>query len=132
MNLFEAGIIAGVPTGATIGGVICKSHGVLAIVGGSFAGLVSGAVVGWLYAFLVICLMSFIGVLWRAARKHSDAPPVEREMEMMTRTSTRGIIIGVLTSLVLWISFGWLYALVVALAIASVTAFIAVARCELR
>jgi len=125
-------MIAGAPTGATIGGTICKSHGVLGVVGGSVAGLVSGAVAGWLYALVVMFLLSVIGVLCRAALRRPDTTPSESDMEMMTPITIRGIILGVLAAMFCGFTIGWVYAIAVALAIGFVTALVAVARCELR
>ena len=62
MTIIESGIIAGIPTGATIGGVICKSYGIPAVIGGSLAGMISGAAIGWLYAILIMFLLSAVGV----------------------------------------------------------------------
>jgi hypothetical protein len=132
MTIIESGVIAGIPTGAIIGGVICRAHGVLGVVGGSLAGMVSGAVAGLLYAFLVIFLLSVVGGLWRAARTRADTVTTEADMDLMTPMVIRGIFGGVLIALVFWFSFGWLLALTAVLAIGSVTAVIAVARCELR
>jgi len=42
MNLFEAGILPSIPLGAIIGGVICKSFGVSATIGG----IIGGGIVG--------------------------------------------------------------------------------------
>jgi hypothetical protein len=130
MTIIESGVIAGIPTGAIIGGAVCKAHGVIGVVGGSLAGMVSGAVVGWLYAFVIICLLSIVGVLWQAARRRADPVPTEAEMDLMTPIGVRGIFIAGLIGLVLWFNFGWLYALVSAFVIGSATAVIAVARCE--
>lgn len=129
MNIFEAGIISGAPTGAAIGGVICQSHGILGIAGGSCVGLVSGGVAGWLYAVIVIGLLSVVGGIWRGARKR-DLNPSATEMQKMSSTAIHGIFMGALFSFVFWIGFGWLPAVVAAFAIVSVYTFIAVARCE--
>jgi len=132
MNIFEAGVIAGMPAGATIGGVVCRSYGTGALVGGLAGGLVSGALAGWLYAFVIIFLMSFVGVLWRAARKRTEKVPTETDMDLMQPVANRGIILSILSALAMFISFGWLHGVLMALTAAGVTAFIAVARCQLR
>jgi hypothetical protein len=132
MTLIEAGVIAGIPTGAIIGAVLCKSHSPLGIVGGSFAGSVSGAAAGYLYAFLVMSLLSVVGVLWRAARKRADTVHTEADMKLMTPIGNRGIIMGSLIALICWFSFDWLHAVAAALLIGLATAIIAIARCELR
>ena len=132
MTIIESGVIAGIPTGAIIGGVICRAHGVLGVVGGSLAGMVSGALVGWLYAFLVMFLFSIVGVLWRAAHAHADAALTEADIELMTPVGVCGIFVAGSIALVFWFSLGWLYALVAAIAIGSATAVLAVGRSELR
>ena len=132
MTIFEAGVIAGMPAGAAVGGLVCKSYGTGALVGGLAAGLVSGALAGWLYAFVIIFLLSFVGVLWRAARKRADTTPTEADIDSMQPVANRGIILGILSALAMFIWFGWLHGVLMALAAAGLTAFIAVARCELR
>ena len=132
MNLFETGVISGAPTGAIIGGVICKSHGASAIVGGSLAGLISGAVCGWLYAILFICLSTTIGVLWQAARKRPNASPTDKDLDTLTTTGIRGIVLGILGGAVVWACLGWLAAVTTALVVTLATAVVAVARCESR
>lgn len=132
MNMFEAGIIAGAPAGAVLGGAAAKSYGAIGIAGGAIVGAVSGAAVGWLYALLIIGLLSVIGVLVRAALKRPVAPPTEADMNGMTPNAVRGIFIGVLLSLITWFVAGWLPALGVFLGTGVLTAFTAVARCERR
>ena len=132
MTMFEAGVIAGMPAGATIGGVVCRSYGTGALVGGLAVGLASGALAGWLYAFVIIFLVSFVGVLWRGARKRTEKTPTEADIDLMQPVAKRGIILGILSALGMFISFGWLHGVLIALTAAGVTAFIAVARCELR
>src|SRR3954451_12853106 len=99
MTIIESGVIAGIPTGAIIGGVICKAHGVLGIVGGSLAGIVSGAVAGWLYAALIIFLLAVVSVLWPAVRKRLDAVPTETDMDLMNSIGIRGIFFAGLIGL---------------------------------
>jgi hypothetical protein len=132
MTIIEAGVIAGIPTGAIVGGVMGKAHGVPGVIGGSLAGMAAGAAAGWLYAFLVIGLLSVVGVLWRAARKRADAVPAERDMKLITPIANRGIFVAGLVALAFWFSLDWACALVAALAIGLATAAIAVGRCELR
>ena len=132
MTLFEAGVIAGMPAGATIGGVVCRSYGTGALVGGLAVGLVSGALAGWLYALVIIFLISFVGVLWRAAQKRTEKIPTEADMDLMQPVANRGIILSILSALAMFILFGWLHGVLMALTAAGVTAFIAVGRCQLR
>jgi hypothetical protein len=132
MTIIESGIIAGIPTGAIIGGVICNSHGIPGAIGGSLAGMISGAAIGWLYAYLIMFLLSVAGVLWRSARKRVDTIPAEADMELMTPIGVCGVFIAGLAALVCWFSLGWPYALAAAFVIGSATAVIATGRCELR
>jgi hypothetical protein len=132
MNLFEAGVVPGIPTGAVIGGVICKSHGVLAVVGGSLVGAISGAVAGLIYAYVVMFFMVIIGVFWRAVRKRPVTSPVDNDIAKMSQTAIPGIIVGVLTGTIFYIALGWLPALIIIFVVASVTAFVAVAQCQLQ
>jgi hypothetical protein len=131
MTIIESGVIAGISAGAIIGGVMGKAYGGVGIVGGLLAGMVSGGVAGWFYSFLMLFLLSLVGVLWQAARKRHNTVPTETDMDVMTGISIRGIFLGSLIALACWFSLGWLYALIVALAIGGVTACIAVGRCEL-
>jgi hypothetical protein len=132
MTIIEAGVIAGMPAGATIGGILCKSHSILGVAGGLIAGTVLGAAGGWLYALMMIFLLSVTSVLWRAARRRADELPAEPDMELMTPIAICGIMIGVLIALVGWLSFGWLQALTAAIAIGWASSVIAIARCEFR
>ena len=130
MTIIEAGIIAGIPAGAILGGVLCEASAVLDVAAGSAAGMVLGAAAGWLYALVVICLMSVVGVLWRAARQRADAPLTETDLELMTPIANCGAVLGILVALVFWLSFDWLHALTAAMAIGAATSVAAVARCE--
>jgi hypothetical protein len=132
MTVIESGVIAGGLAGAIIGGVVCKSLSILAIVGGAAAGTAVGGIAGFAYAFVIVCLLSVVGALWHAARGRLDELPDEADMERMTSISAIGAFIGVMAALVIYLSAGWLHALLVALAIASATALEAVVRCEMR
>ena len=68
MNTLEAGVISGIPIGGIVGGVLCKSYGLLPTVGGVIAGGIAGAFSGWLYALLIAFIFSVIAVIWRAMR----------------------------------------------------------------
>jgi hypothetical protein len=132
MTITESGVIAGVPVGAIIGGVICRSHGAPGVLGGSLAGVVAGGLVGWVYAFFIIFLFSVVGVLWRTARRRPVPVPPEADMDLMTPIGVRGIFAAALLTLLCWHRFGWPQGLVAAVAIGAATAIIAVGRCELR
>lgn len=131
MTIIESGILSGIPSGAIIGGVICRAHGILGVVGGSIAGMVSGAVAGFIYSLLIMVLLPVVAVFWRAALKRPQTLP-EADMELLSRTGIRGVFLGILAAFVCWCTFDWFYALLVAFAAAAATALIGVARCELR
>jgi hypothetical protein len=132
MTILEAGIIAGAPVGAAIGGMLGRSNGTLATVGFATGGLMAGAAAGWLFAALVIVLLSVINVFWRAVRKRPPDPPSESDMEIMTRVAVRATFVSAVASAVVFTESGWLPALVTLTMSAFITAFLSVARCELR
>jgi hypothetical protein len=131
MTIVEAGIIASACVGMVIGGTVGGSHGVLTTVGFGTGGLVAGAAGGWLFAVLLICLLSIIGVLWRAARKHPADPPSEPEMKTMSRVAVRGTFVSAMVAAFALAVSSWLGALLVLVVAALTTAFLAVARSEL-
>ena len=122
MNLFEAGAIPGAVAGAVVGGVICKSHGLAAVLGGTLLGAVAGGFAGWIYALGVITLTAFMGVLWTAARKRSHAQPTDKENARMNRVACPGVFVGVVTGALLIMN--WPYALMAMLLIALVVAIV--------
>ena len=65
MNTFEAGIISAIPAGGIIGGLLCKSFGLFATIGGVIAGMVAGGFAGWVYGFLVIAITAAFGGIWQ-------------------------------------------------------------------
>ena len=132
MTINEAGVIAGIPAGAIVGALVGNVHEVYGIAGGFVVGLVSGSVAGWLYAYLIICMLSVFQILWRAAQKRESTVVTEADIASMNPIAIRGTIIGVFAAAVCWIAFGWLQALLAALTIGVVATFVAVARCELR
>lgn len=132
MTVLEAGIIAGALSGTACGALLGGRHGAWVGVGGTAAGVLAGAAAGWLFAMLLIGLLSFIGVLWRAARKRSDDPPTESDFRMMTDVAVSGTFVSALVGLAVLLVADWRAALASVMASAGVTAFVAVARCELR
>jgi uncharacterized membrane protein YhaH (DUF805 family) len=124
MNLFEAGTIPGVITGAIAGGVLCKSYGVLAVIGGSLSGAICGGVIGFLYAAAVIILMAIIGMLWTAVRKRSNISITDNEQAQMSEIARPGTFLGVLIGALLIMN--WLDALIAMAVMAIVIATVAV------
>jgi hypothetical protein len=80
MNAFEVGAFSGIAGGAVIGGVLCKSHGVLAIIGGVVGGGVAGLFVGVLYGFVIVLLCGLASVCWQliTGRLKPDATPKDK------------------------------------------------------
>ena len=132
MNLFEAGILPAASAGAVVGVMLTKANGVLAASGGAAAGIVGGAVVGWLFALAVMGLMSVFGVLWLAALKRPNAPPTESDLAQMTRIARAGIFIAVLAVAVLLMTTTWLHALILLLISAPLVALVTVARWQMQ
>ena len=94
MTILEAGIIAGACVGAGVGGVLGKSHGVLPTVGLGTGGLLAGAAAGWIFALLLICMLSIIEVIWRASGKRPVDPPSESEIKKMNPVAIRGTFVS--------------------------------------
>jgi hypothetical protein len=128
MNLFEAAVIPSVPLGAIIGGVLCKSFGILATVGGVFAGMIAGGFFGWLYAYLVMFLMAVFCTLWNVVRKRPRLEASEEEMANITRTGIAGIFIGIIGSGVVGFMVVWYDGLIAAGVLAVVTALVSVVK----
>jgi hypothetical protein len=132
MTLFESGIIAGGLTGAAIGVRVGASHGLWLCVAGAAVGLVVGAAAGWLFAVAMICLLSFVGVLWRAARKRGSDPLAEADLKIMTPIAVRGTFVTAVVSLAIFMVAGSWAAVLALVGSACVTAVAAVATCEAR
>lgn len=127
MNLFEAGILPSIPLGAIIGGILCKSFGVLATVGGIVGGGIAGLFVGWFYGFLIILLMAAFTILWKLIQKSHDPMGItEKEQDYLTRSSTLGIIAGITIAGIIGLTFSWLHGLVAVFISVVITAFVAV------
>ncbi len=65
MTAFEVGAFFGITGGAVAGGVLCKSHGVLATIGGVVGGGVIGLSVGLLYGAIIVLLCGLASVFWQ-------------------------------------------------------------------
>jgi len=130
MTILEAGIIAGGCVGTAIGGTLGRSHGVLAVVGCGTGGLLAGAAAGCLFAGLLICLLSVIGVIWQAARKRPADPPSEADMGKMNPVAVGGTFASAAAGAVALAAWSWLWAMIVVTTAALITAMVAVARSE--
>ena len=132
MTVIEAGILAGTPAGAIVGGTACQECANIKVAASALGGALLGGGCGWLYALAVICLMAVIGVLWRAARRTIDVAVTEANIALMTPIASGGTMLGVFAALAFWLLAGWLQGLTAAAAIGAATAVAAVARCELQ
>ncbi|MBN2129887.1 MAG: hypothetical protein JW741_10340 [Sedimentisphaerales bacterium] len=132
MNLFEAGILPSVPVGAIAGGILCKSYGVLAVVGGVCVGAVAGGFAGWLYGYLVMFLMAASMAIWRGVRGQPEATPDESGLGRMSRGASQAIVANVLTGGLIGFAVNWYAGVLAALLLAFVTALLTVAWEQLR
>lgn len=123
MNTFEAGVISAIPVGGIVGGILCKSYGLFAIIGGVIAGMVAGGLAGWVYALLVLAITAaFLGI-WQGIRglpdfDFHDVGNEELNRRMM-RNSEHGTVWGVIAGfsvgfLIIW-WLGLLFAFVLAI-----------------
>ncbi|MHC4216015.1 MAG: hypothetical protein ACYSWP_21905 [Planctomycetota bacterium] len=128
MNTFEAGVISAIPVGGIVGGIICKSYGIWAIIGGVIAGAIAGSLTGWAYALLIIGITSAFWGIWQGIRKLPDFDNGQNDqaIKSMIQSSNKGTILGVISGCVAGFLFGWWQGLLVALVIAIVTALVAV------
>lgn len=125
MNGFEAGIISGIPLGGIVGGVLCKSYGIFATIGGVIAGGVLGAFSGYLYSLLFIAFFAVFIAVWRGIRRLPDLTDEEQMAGIEAGQSTfiRGIFYGVVLAGVSSLILGW-WSFIVAIVIALITAVV--------
>ena len=138
MNSFEAGILSGIPAGGIIGGMLCKSYGVLAIIGGVIAGMVAGGLAGWVYALLVLAITATFGGIWQGIRGLPDFGFDEvghKELDSsMKRNSEHGVVWGVIAGCAAGFLIIWWLGLLVAfvLAILNAITVVIVWHCGIR
>jgi len=133
MNTFEAGVISAIPVGGIVGGILCKSYGLLAIIGGVVVGGIAGGFTGWAYAMFIAFVTAAFMAIWRGIRKLPDLGDGEKEevISSMMQTSNKGAILGAISGCVAGFLFSWWHGLLVALVIAIATALVAVVRAQL-
>ena len=131
MNGFGAGVISGIPVGSIAGGMLCKSYGLLATIGGVIAGGVVGAFTGWLYSLLFIALFSTFIVVWRGIKKLPELTDEEYTVGIDAGQSTliRGVFYGIVIAGASSLILGW-WSLIVAIVITLITAFVATAQAQ--
>ena len=108
MNSFEAGTISGISTGLIIGGIFGQPNGATAVVCYAMVGAIGGSIVGWLYAFVVIFLVSLC----------SGRTPDENRLTL--RITRAGVFAGVITGG--FFMMNWLHALIAMFVVAAATA----------
>jgi hypothetical protein len=125
MNTFEAGVISGIPIGGIMGGILCKSYGLLAISGGVIAGGIAGGLSGWGYAYFLLAITSTFIVIWRGIRKlpkfDFTDPENEKIIQSMMRISNRGAFAGIVLGGNAAIAVNWYFGLLVAFTVALLT-----------
>jgi hypothetical protein len=133
MNLFEAGIIPSIPFGAIIGWLICKPFGFLAAIAGLSGGAIAGLFLGWLYGFVIILLMAFFTIPWKFISKQAEPMRIsDKEHEMLTKCSALGILIGILCSGVIGLSYNWVLGVVALFISAVITSLISVVYAQIK
>ena len=98
MTLIEAGVLSGIPIGGIVGGVLCKSFGILATIGGAALGVIAGGFLGVLYVFCVMFLAAAFSVLWNATRKRPNTEPSEEEVEYIDRVARFPVFVSLIGS----------------------------------
>jgi asparagine N-glycosylation enzyme membrane subunit Stt3 len=127
MTLDKAGIISFVPLGAMLGAVLCKPHGIIAVLAGLGVGMVAGRYVGWLYGIVIILLMAAVTIPWNLIRKFSDPKAMaDGEQESLVQISSWAMIPAAITSGIIGFSAGWLCGIIAALVLAFLIALISV------
>jgi len=138
MNTFEAGVISAIPVGGIVGGILCKSYGVLAIIGGVIAGMVAGGVAGWVYALLVLAITAAFMGIWQGIRGLPDFDIDDvgnKELNSsMKRNSEHGVVWGVIAGCAASFLIIWWLGLLVAfvLAILNAITVVIVWHCGIR
>ena len=107
MNLFEAGMLPGIPIGGIIGGVLCRSLGILATIGGVCVGAIAGGFLGWLYAACIIFLISIFSLIWNAIRKRPNLEATEDEYLTIKNITIVPIIIALIGSTIVGFREVW-------------------------
>jgi hypothetical protein len=126
MNQIEAGILPSIPIGAIAGGIVCKSYGVLATIGGVLAGSMVGGCVGLFYGCYIGLLIAIFGVLWGALRGERD--PREEVVHIAASSGKGYIVLAVLSSGILGLVTEWYLGVIVAALLGIFIAIYATAR----
>ena len=65
MTAFEVGGFFGMAGGMITGALLCKSHGILAVIAGAVGGAVGGLFVGILFGAAMVVLCALASVFWQ-------------------------------------------------------------------
>ena len=132
MNMSEAGVLPSAPLGAIIGGVLCKSFGVVATIGGVLCCSIAGLIAGWLFGFLIIILMATFTIPWKAIRHIPGVFEVSlEEQDYLIQSSVLGIIAGITSAGIIGFVYSWVHGVLAVFISAVITAFVAVVRTQL-
>jgi hypothetical protein len=127
MNLTKAGVFPGGVIGGITGGILCKSFGTLATVGGVIGGLCIGGFVGWLYAGFVIFLRSIFSGVWNAICEHPNPEAAETEYKIFNDLSRMLITFTLIASTMISFKEVWYHGLILAGIMAGGIAFVSFA-----
>ena len=130
MNTFEVGVISAIPVGGIIGGLLCKSFGLFAVIGGVIAGIFAGGLAGWAFGLFIITVSAFFMVVWTGIKKLPDQNINDKEhlkvMDSMKRNSNQGTFGSVLLGSTVGFTTNWWCGLIVAGIYAIITAIVVV------
>lgn len=127
MTIFEAAIVPSIPLGAIIGGVLCKSYGIMATIGGVFVGGIAGGFAGWSYGIFIIFLMSVSMTIWDGVRHQSASSELkEKRIKWLSKNCVLQIMVAIIGAGFLGFKISWLFGLLFVLVLAFVIVFIAV------
>ncbi|MHC4783798.1 MAG: hypothetical protein ACYTE0_12230 [Planctomycetota bacterium] len=126
MTLIEAGVLSGIPIGGIVGGLLCKSFGILATIGGAALGVIAGGFLGVLYVVCVMFLAAAFSGLWDAARKHPNTEPSEEEVAYIDRVARFPVFVSLIGSTFIGLKEVWYNGLIFSGILAVFVAFYSV------
>jgi hypothetical protein len=92
MTPLEAGAILGVIGGAVAGAVLCRSHGMLAEVGGVIGGGVVGLFTGALLVFPIFMACALVGILAKISKIYWEVLTGRRKLPSTTKAQRRRVL----------------------------------------
>ena len=127
MNLSREGASYGILIGGIVGGILCKSFGTLATLGGMIAGLFVGGLLGWLYAGLVIFLIPRVSAVWNTVCIRPSLETTKAEETITQNTARFSIGFALISSTMIAFREAWYHGLILAAILAVVIAIVAIA-----